>query len=128
MSVLRRQAVGSWSEAACCKASGNRCSNPIGRYPCEDNTSFDDWIFGLGPGGALEKFGPIQHISLQYAWPLSSPSWGNGFRDLNLGGNATLGVGAQCVRHTYAAPTDRICGGGGNWGETNLEVWRLREA
>jgi hypothetical protein len=56
----------------------------------------------------------------QDTWP--TWSWGtlqSGECRLSMGYSGGPGIGADCE------PTKPICGGNGNWGETQLEIWRL---
>eukprot|EP01049_Picozoa_sp_SAG25_P014751 SAG25_NODE_2721_length_1422_cov_2.855631_1_plen_306_part_10 len=77
------------------------------------------FIFGLGPGEPVhfqpmgtDKY-PMQ--CEQDTWP----TWVWGDYQLAMGYSAGPGIGASCE------PVDPICGGHGNWGETQLEIWRL---
>ena len=53
------------------------------------------------------------------------PTWGDGGNDLQMGLSGPPGHNGDCNQgHTYAGRPNQICGGD-NWGETDLEVWRL---
>jgi len=90
------------------------------------------FIFGLGPGKP-ERFGPIgNHQEFQSLNPDYWPAWGRS-GDLFMGVGGPPGSGGYCRQgDTYAGSPKQICGtddrDGTEWGETQLEVWRLADA
>ena len=115
-----------WNYTACCAVSENKC------YPngggCYDRSAASDFLFRLQPGKA-ERFLPIggtdndwyqcSHAASNY-WP----AWGD--LDLYMGYDGPPGHNGYCQQgHTYAGSLDEACGGEGNWGPTDLEVWFL---
>ena len=84
-----------------------------------------DFLFRLGPGAgpvAYRPTGDDTHYQLRgpYYWPW----WG--YYDLSFGSYGALGQGnfAQCDQGTtYAGEPNDACGGAGNWGATEMEVW-----
>ena len=120
------QAAGSWSMDACCAVHGNSC----GRHSnlCYDRASSSDWLFGLGPGPP-QRFEPTgTDTTYQYVVAGEWPGWGNG-RDLAIGATsgAPGGSGGDCFQGgTYRGTPGEICGGRGNWGATDVEVWYPR--
>ena len=84
-----------------------------------------DFLFRLGPGARPVAYRPTGRDT-QYQWrgPGAWPSWGSG-TDLVFGGYGALGQGyAQCYQgKTYAGEHNDACGGDGNWGATEMEVW-----
>ena len=120
------QAAGSWSYDACCAVAGNYCDQGY----CYDRTSSSDWLFGLWPGPP-QRFEPTgtdtlyQHVHVGW-WPW----WGNGDNDLVIGdtSGAPGGSGGRCNQglSTYRGTFDEICGGDGDWGATDVEVWYPR--
>ena len=115
------QAAGSWSMDACCAVPGNDCHKPD--Y-CYDRASSSDWLFGLWPGPP-QRFEPTgadttyQDVNAD-AWPV----WGDG--DLRIGdtSGAPGGSDGYCIQgDTYRGTVGEICGGKGNWGATDVEVW-----
>ena len=128
------QAAGSWSVDACCAVPGNECyaSNldPCSSgsdCTCVDRASSSDWLFGLWPGPP-QRFEPTgtdtyyQYVHADY-WPV----WGFN-SDLQIGGSgAPGGSGGYCDQGgTYRGTKNEICGGWGNWGATDVEVWYPR--
>ena len=121
------QAAGSWSMDACCAVPGNDCQR---RYDnrCFDRASSSDWLFGLWPGPP-QRFEPtgtdtVYQIVEAGRWP----AWGSA---LDIGGNsgAPGGSGGSCFQggtYGYRGTEGEICGGYGNWGETDVEVWYPR--
>jgi hypothetical protein len=129
--LSRAQAAGSWSKTACCAVSANTCGF-FGQDYCVDNTAASDFIFRLQPGEP-QFFLPTgtgsYRTRYQYVGPGYWPMWGGGgFKgDLNMGLNYNdpLGEYGRCYQgNTYAGSPNEICGGEGNWGATQLEVWR----
>ena len=116
------QAAGSWSPDACCAVPGNDCN---GSY-CYDRASSSDWLFGLGPGPPqrFEPTGTDYQIVLADRWPV----WGNNNGDLSIGGKGAPGgsFGYCDQGGTYHGTPNEICGGNGNWGATDVEVWYPR--
>ena len=130
--VLRAQAVKPWNYTACCAASENKC------YPngggCYDRSAASDFLFRLQPGvpkrylptgGTDNDWYQCSHTALDY-WP----AWGD--LDLYMGYSGPPGHNGYCQQgHTYAAAagslnqSNQACGGEGNWGHTDLEVWIL---
>ena len=121
------QAAGSWSKDACCAVPGNDCSSS-GCRCCWDRASSSNWLFGLGPGPP-QRFEPAgtNTGNYQYANADYWPGWGGG-PDLVLGnGGAPGGSGGYCDQgDTYRGTPGEICGGDGNWGATDVEVWYPR--
>ena len=141
---MRRQAAGSWNNAACCAKSGNDCYSDKRWFGgrCDDHTSASDWLFRLaGPGAPPAKFETTgTNTNYQYILPYDYwPIWG-GYDNITVGdlslGRGELGADGSCGVHgfTYAVPprvggTPYICGGGsGTWGKTDMETWRLADA
>ena len=92
-----------------------------------DSTGASNFIFALDPGTAT-RFGPTGFdTSYQDAGPTDWPMWGRNGGDLNMGGNGPPGYQGhgRFQGTTYAGTPNEICGGDGNWGQTDLEVWRL---
>ena len=125
---------------ACCAAAGNICHRD--QY-CDDHASSSDWLFGLGPGvghvpghvpGAgrpPQRFEPIRtDTAYQTVWADWWPEWGFG-ADLGIGrhdagrtSGAPGGSDGVCAQgYTYRGTVGEICGGDGNWGATDVEVW-----
>ena len=84
-----------------------------------------DFLFRLGPGAGPVAYRPTgddthyQHCDPSY-WPI----WGYG--ELEFGEYGALGQGgsATCDQgSTYAGEPNDACGGAGNWGATEMEVW-----
>ena len=83
-----------------------------------------DFLFRLGPGATPVAYRPTgKNTDYQWRDPDYWPRWGSG--DLWFGSYGALGQGyAHCVQgHTYAGETNDACGGDGNWGATEMEVW-----
>ena len=121
------QAAGSWSVDACCAVDGTDCDTWEGG--CVAQTSSSDWLFGLWPGPP-QRFEPTgtgtdyQHVEAG-EWP----QWGNDFGDLEIGwdSGAPGGWYGYCDQGgTYRGTEGEICGGNGNWGLTDVEVWYPR--
>ena len=121
------QAAGSWSHATCCAVPGNIC-----RSDCYDQSSSSDWLFGLWPGPP-KRFEHQGDTDFQIVRPDRWPQWGgNGHCD----GDLVIGEtdGKPGGSHGWCPKGDvfkttrdgQICGGWGNWGETNVEVWYPR--
>ena len=113
------QAEGSWSKERCCAVQGNDCGNTY----CVDHTSSSDYLYRLSPGEP-ERYETIPGgiTSYQYANPISWPTFGY---DLNIGSYGPPGdtTGSCDQGTTYRGSHDAACGGDGNWGQTDLEVW-----
>ena len=128
------QAAGSWSVDACCAVPGNDCDrdhDPPGT--CIDRASSSDWLFGLWPGPP-QRFEPTgTDTDYQLVSPDRWPIWGSGVAagtpgDLGLGYRYAWwppgGPDGSCDQGgTYRGTPGEICGGGGNWGATDVEVW-----
>ena len=85
-----------------------------------------DFLFRLGPGAGPVAYRPTgKGTHYQYRNPGYWPLWGG--HDLGFGGySGALGQGfsAFCNQgDTYAGQTNDACGGDGNWGATEMEVW-----
>ena len=128
----------------CCAVPGNDCSDSNGHSDdwdtcsgtgcdvCIDQTTASsDWLFGLGPGPP-QRFQPNGDDTdwvdaYQTVWADDWPFWGNG--DLDIGdGRHPVGQYGTCMPwgegpSTYGVPVGGICGGDGNWGATDVEVW-----
>jgi hypothetical protein len=119
---LCSQAEGSWSKERCCVVQGNGCG---GDY-CNDYIASNDYLYRLTPGEP-ERYEPIQtggDADYQYAAPTGWPCFGRG-DDLSIGYRGPPG-GADgfCSQgYTYRGSPNAACGGHGNWGHTDLEVW-----
>ena len=121
------QAAGSWSFDACCAVHGNFCNRDYHPPYCYDQTSSSDWLFGLWPGPP-QRFEPVCcGTSYQYVNTDGWPIWGSGI-DLEIGyTGAPGGSNGQCNQGgTYRGTDGEICGGNGNWGATDVEVWYPR--
>jgi hypothetical protein len=94
-----------------------------------------DWLFTLGPTESA-RFSPLgaaarplptgasSATDFQFAAPSHWPEWGGG-GDLRFGHGGPPGTDATCNQgFTYAGLHNEACGGGYNWGKTELEVWR----
>jgi hypothetical protein len=120
---LCSQAEGSWSKERCCAVQGNNC--PGGFLGCTDHTSSSDYLYRLSPGEP-ERYETIPGGDTRYQridptlWPVFGFSG-----DLTIGyGNGPPGPGGWCNQgHTYRGSPNAACGGDGNWGHTDLEVW-----
>lgn len=94
-----------------------------------------DWLFILGPtkptrfdplGAAARPLpsGASSATDFQFSAPSHWPTWGGG-GDLRFGHSGPPGMDATCNQgFTYAGSHNEACGGGYNWGKTDLEVWR----
>eukprot|EP01045_Picozoa_sp_COSAG04_P013424 COSAG04_NODE_951_length_9210_cov_890.580178_9_plen_149_part_00 len=113
--------------------SGTGCSprSTCPRYAssCTDHTSSSDWLFGLWPGPP-QRFEHIgTNTDYQGVGVDRWPQWGRGGGDLTIGGSGAPGGsgypgGGFCYQgHTYRGTEGEICGGSGNWGATDVEVW-----
>eukprot|EP01045_Picozoa_sp_COSAG04_P025399 COSAG04_NODE_3328_length_2926_cov_21.296198_3_plen_142_part_00 len=128
------QAAGSWSVDACCAVHGNDCrTGGQGDPYCVDRTSSSDWLFGLWPGPPqrFEPTGTDTDYEYQSVYADHWPSWGynHGYDDLAIGwdSGAPGGSHGECDQGcTYRGTDGEICGGGGNWGATAVEVWYPR--
>ena len=122
------QAAGSWSVDACCAVPGNECRRSYNPYydSCVDRTSSSDWLFGLWPGPPqrFETTGTRTDPAYQYVHANIWPHWGS---DLEIGLSASGAPGGSrglCHQgRTYRGTDGEICGGDGNWGATDVEVW-----
>ena len=120
------QAAGSWSVDACCAVPGNERYRS-GNNGCWDRTSSSDWLFGLWPGPS-QRFEPIGTDTAYQAVRAGEwPAWG-GYGDLAIGlTSGAPGERGQCNQGgTYRGTEGEICGGTGNWGATDVEVWYPR--
>ena len=82
-----------------------------------------DFLFRLGPGAAAayRPTGADTHNQLRA--PADWPAWGDG-ADLGFGAHGALGTNGFCNQGTtYAGAPNAACGGHGNWGATEMEVW-----
>ena len=128
--LSRAQAAGSWSKTACCAVSGNTCYSDS----CIDRSASSDFLFRLQPGEP-ERFlpkGGTGDAATLYQWVTPSywPSWGYAGDDLCMGYDGPPGgTNGQCTQGvTYAGSPNEACGGNGNWGPTDVEVWFLDAA
>ena len=117
------QAAGSWSVDACCAVHGNDCSGG----GCHDVASSSDWLFGLWPGPP-QRFEPTGTDT--YYQDVAADEWPRwGVNDLAIGDTSGPpgGSGGWCHQgRTYRGTEGEICGGDGNWGATDVEVWYPR--
>ena len=127
------QAAGSWSVDACCAVPGNDCYNQgAPGASCTDHASSSDWLFGLWPGPPqrFEPTGTGTDTTYQSVHADAWPAWGSGgVDDLAIGQTSGAPGGAHgwCDQgHTYRGTDGEICGGDGNWGATDVEVWYPR--
>ena len=84
-----------------------------------------DFLFRLGPGATPVAYRPTgKSTGYQLRDPGWWPDWGGG-NDLCFGRYGALGQGyALCYQgYTYAGEANDACGGDGNWGATEMEVW-----
>ena len=85
-----------------------------------------DFLFRLGPGATPVAYRPTgKDTHYQGRDPSYWPLWGFN-ADLKFGEYGALGQGiyAQCRQGgTYAGEHNDACGGSGNWGATEMEVW-----
>ena len=85
-----------------------------------------DFLFWLGPGATPVAYRPTgKDTHYQRRDPGWWPGWGIGY-DLKFGAFGALGQGqlAYCYQgSTYAGERNDACGGEGNWGATEMEVW-----
>ena len=91
-----------------------------------------DFLFRLGPGAGPVAYRPTgDDTRYQVRGPGYWPRWGRrhlsepGGNDLSFGAYGALGQSnARCNQgNTYAGGTNDACGGRGNWGATEMEVW-----
>lgn len=119
-------AVGSWSLEACCKSLGNECHRTDGY--CHDRSASADFLFGLWPGPPA-RFLPKNTTGYQTVASSYWPVWGDGRsygNDLDMGGTGVLGADSYCNQgSSYDGSLNKICGGVQNWGQTEMEVWRI---
>ena len=132
------QAAGSWSADACCAVDGNDCCSDDPIYPCcWDRTSSSDWLFGLWPGPPqrFQPTGTWRPLGTDYQLVSADwPRWGHYGNDLRIGTDTSGappwppgGSGGECDQGTiYRGTEGEICGGGANWGATDVEVWYPR--
>ena len=84
-----------------------------------------DFLFRLGPGAGPVAYRPTgKNTNYQRRDPGRWPIWGSG--DLGFGVSGALGQGSSAFcdqGSTYAGEPNDACGGGGNWGATEMEVW-----
>ena len=122
------QAAGSWSLDACCAVAGNDCvRNNVNA--CLDRASSSSWLFGLWPGPP-QRFEPTgTYTDYQFVRADMWPQWGGG-SDPDLAIGQTTGAPGEygfCGQgYTYRGTRGEICGGDGNWGATDVEVWYPR--
>lgn len=92
---------------------------------CLDRVSANDFLFRLAPGHP-EIFLPSGSDTIyQQVGPDEWPAFGHG-ADLYTGGShAPGGIYGHCHHMTYVATDAEVCGGFGNWGSTDIEVWHL---
>ena len=108
---------------------------PVSWQAASDSPGYDwapsgnsSFLFRLaGPGGVPPKLYLPTGMNAHYQRRSSDnwPTWGSGY-DLTFGGYGALGQGdgAVCVQgYTYAGEPNDACGGHGNWGATEMEVW-----
>jgi len=95
------------------------------------NEARGDWIFRLGPSNATQymPLGRASHPGkgddFQFAAASHWPEWGGG-GDLRFGHDGVPGTMGTCNQgFTYQGANHDACGGGYNWGATQLEVWHL---
>ena len=85
-----------------------------------------DFLFRLGPGAGPVAYRPTGvGTHYQHRGPEDWPHWGYLPADLWFGGSGALGQRyASCNQgHTFAGEPNDACGGNGNWGATEMEVW-----
>ena len=93
-----------------------------------------DFLFRLGPGATPVAYRPTgKDTDYQLRNPGVWPTWGSDGDDLLFGVSGALGQSvAWCHqgntyaghnRNTYAGEPNDACGGDGNWGATEMEVW-----
>ena len=137
--------MGAWDVATCCRNATNQCKAVVGVGSCYDITSSGDFIFGLGPETpakfAAKNDVPLDDKAYQYMNPLIWGDWGC-CTDivLHIGSGYRLGTDGFCNQgHNYEGKPNQICGGsassfdhgsagrvgGSDWGETEMETWRL---
>ena len=91
-----------------------------------DETATGDFLFQLAPAAA--KYPPMTR-NYQYDDPVRWPVWGDGgclamgYGGEALGANGFCCPGSSCNGSGCPGLPDDFCGGDGNWGETELEVW-----
>ena len=106
----------------------NECHRDNNPSYCLDHTSSSDWLFGLWPGPP-QRFEPTgADTEYQVVDADGWPSWGSG-SDLDIGetSGAPGGSHGYCNQGgTYRGTHGEICGGRGNWGATDVEVWYPR--
>ena len=124
--------AGSWSVEACCADPRNDCQSTY----CFDQTSSQDFLFGLWMPGRAGGAGPQRYLPTganTYYQGIDPDYWPNWGGRAGIGGDLIIcnnnttpgGTGGQCSQGgTYAGSPNEICGGEYNWGETQLEVWR----
>jgi hypothetical protein len=96
-----------------------------------DSTSTADFLFRLLPPDAVRYLSIGHGGDYQFRDPSFWPSWGHGGGALFFGGidfshrpYGVLGSSAQCIESsTYGSKTNEICGKGGGWSHTQMEVW-----
>ena len=127
-------AAGSWNYTVCCANPRNDCHRPdhytISSF-CTDQTTTDDFLFGLWTPGREGDEGPQRCLptgtgtDFQFVAADLWPAWGS-YSDLSMGYGGPLGGDhGYCNQgNTYAGFRNEICGGQYNWGATQLEVWR----
>ena len=83
-----------------------------------------DFLFRLWPGEPVAYLPKGHNMDYQWRNPGAWPDMGGG--NLGFGANGALGQGqyAHCVQgFVYQGDNNDACGGAGNWGATEMEVW-----
>ena len=73
----------------------------------------------------MASYEPIPGANTLYqdVYPSVWPIFGNGY-ELRIGFSGPPGTDGYCSQGaTYRGSTNAACGGDGNWGHTDLEVW-----
>ena len=93
------------------------------QYGRDTSGTASNFIFRLGPGAAATYRPTGANTDYQRCSPGYWPEWGNDF-DLRFGRYGVLGHDGRCDQGTtYAGAPNAACGGSGNWGATEMEVW-----
>lgn len=138
------QGFGSWSSAACCSDTRNSCTGSGGAQYCRNKVATSNFVFSLSPGtprrfraatSAGDGYQPGYQLAKSSLWPtfggIGAQSSSRIVASLRLSGGTVrypttnqLGSGASCgISPSYTSSANTICGGSGNWGTTNMEVW-----
>jgi hypothetical protein len=129
--VCTWQAEKSWSKERCCAVEGNDCNNHVSaaalRGYCTDRTASSDYLYRLSPGD--ERYEPTgDNTYYQTAAPTQWPAFGGlhiGYQSYPGAYGGPPGANGACYQgNTYRGSTNEACGSAGNWGHTDLEVWR----